>query len=107
MRDFAPDIHVGSGQKVLVAHPSVTANSVKELIALALATPANLTFTSAGSGSSQHLSGEMMKTMAGANMTHVPYKGSAPSVTAVLGGQVSLLFGTMAGVMAHIRAGKV
>ncbi|OGA11378.1 MAG: LacI family transcriptional regulator [Betaproteobacteria bacterium RIFCSPLOWO2_02_FULL_65_20] len=107
VRDFAPVIHVASAPNVLVVHPSVTANSVKELIALALANPGKLTFSSAGSGSSQHLSGEMMKTMAGVNMTHVPYKGSAPSVTAVLGGQVSLLFGTMADVMAHIRAGKV
>ncbi|MBI3373180.1 MAG: tripartite tricarboxylate transporter substrate binding protein [Betaproteobacteria bacterium] len=107
VRDFAPVIHVASAPNVLVVHPSVSAKSVKELIALARADPGKLTFSSAGSGSSQHLSAEMFGAMVGVTMTHVPYKGSAPAVTAVLGGQVSLLFGTMADVVAHIRADKL
>ena len=107
VRDFAPVIHVASAPNVLVVHPSVDARSVKDLIALARAQPGALTFSSAGSGSSQHLSGEMLKMMAGVNMTHVPYKGSAPAVTAMLAGEVSLLFGTMADVVEHIRGGKL
>lgn len=107
VRDFAAVIHVASAPNVLVVHPSVATRSVRELIALARAQPGQLTFSSAGSGSSQHLSGEMLKMMAGVNMTHVPYKGSAPAVTAVLAGEVSLLFGTMADVVEHVRGGKV
>jgi len=107
VRDFAPVIHVASAPNVLVVHPSVAARSVKDLIALARSKPGALTFSSAGSGSSQHLSGEMLKMMAGVDLTHVPYKGSAPAVTAMLAGEVSLLFGTMADVVEHIRGGKL
>lgn len=107
VRDFAPVIHVASAPNVLVVHPTVEANSVKELIALARARPGRLTYSSAGGGSSQHLSAEMLDTMVGVKTTHVPYKGSAPAVTAALGGQVNLLFGTMADVVAHVRAGKL
>jgi tripartite-type tricarboxylate transporter receptor subunit TctC len=107
VRDFAPVIHVASAPNVLVVHPSVEARSVKDLIALARSNPGKLTFSSAGSGSSQHLSAEMFGTMVGVKMTHVPYKGSAPAVTATLGGQVALLFGTMADVVAHVRADKL
>ncbi len=107
LRDFAPIIHIASAPNVLVVHPSVDARSVSELISLAKSKPGALTFSSAGSGSSQHLSGEMLKMMTGVSMTHVPYKGSAPAVTAVLAGEVTLLFGTMADVVEHIRAGKL
>ena len=107
VRDFAAVIHVASAPNVLVVNPSLEASSVSELIALARAKPGALTYSSAGGGSSQHLSGEMFDSMAGVRMTHVPYKGSAPAVTAILGGQVSFLFGTMADVVAHVRAGKL
>lgn len=106
-RDFAAVVHVASAPNVLVVHPSVQARSVKELIGLARAAPGRLTFSSAGSGSSQHLSGEMLRMMTGADLIHVPYKGSAPSVTAVLAGEVSMLFGTMADVVPHVRADKL
>ncbi|MCL4798590.1 MAG: tripartite tricarboxylate transporter substrate binding protein [Burkholderiales bacterium] len=106
-RDFAAVVHVASAPNVLVVHPSVKASSVTELIGLAGAAPGKLTFSSAGSGSSQHLSGEMLRMMTGVDLIHVPYKGSAPSVTAVLGGEVSMLFGTMADVVTHVRAGKL
>jgi tripartite-type tricarboxylate transporter receptor subunit TctC len=106
-RDFAAVIHVASAPNVLVVHPSVAVQSLKELIALAQAKPGQIPFSSAGSGSSQHLSGAMLNMMAGIKLNHVPYKGSAPSVTAVLGGEVSMLFGTMADVVAHVRAGKL
>ncbi|MCC6210567.1 MAG: tripartite tricarboxylate transporter substrate binding protein [Burkholderiales bacterium] len=107
VRDFAAVIHVASAPNVLVAHPSLEARSVKDLIALARSSPGKLTFSSAGSGSSQHLSAEMFDAMAGVKMTHIPYKGSAPAVTAVLAGQVSVLFGTMADVVGHVRAEKL
>ena len=107
VRDFAAIIHVASAPNVLVVHPSVDARSVNELISLARAKPGQLTFSSAGSGSSQHLSGEMLKTMEGISITHVPYKGSAPGVTAVLGGEVTMMFGTMADVVEHVRGGKL
>ena len=106
-RDFAAVIHVASAPNVLVVHPSVPVHNLKELIALAQAKPGQIPFSSAGSGSSQHLSAEMLNTMAGIKLNHVPYKGSAPSVTAVLAGEVSVLFGTMADVVAHVKAGKL
>ncbi len=106
-RDFAAVIHVASAPNVLVVNPSVPVHNVKELIALARVKPGQIPFSSAGSGSSQHLSGEMFNMMAGIKLNHVPYKGSAPSVTAVLGGEVSMLFGTMADVVAHVHAGKL
>jgi tripartite-type tricarboxylate transporter receptor subunit TctC len=106
-RDFAAVIHVASAPNVLVVHPSVPVNNVKELIALARAKPGQIPFSSAGSGSSQHLSAEMLNMMAGIKLNHVPYKGSAPSVTAILAGEVSMLFGTMADVVAHVKAGKL
>lgn len=106
-RDFAAVIHVASAPNVLVVHPSVPVHNVKELIALARAKPGQIPFSSAGSGSSQHLSGAMLNMMAGIKLNHVPYKGSAPSVTAVLAGEVSMLFGTMADVVGHVHAGKL
>lgn len=107
VRDFAPIIHVANAPNVLVVHPSVPVRSVSELIALAKAKPGALTFSSAGIGSSQHLSGEMLKMIAGVNMTHVPYKGSAPGVTAALAGEVTMMFATMADVVEHIRGNKL
>lgn len=107
VRDFAAIIHVASAPNVLVVHPTVPARTVSDLVALAKAKPGGLTFSSAGRGSSQHLSGEMLKTIAGIDMTHVPYKGSAPGVTAVLAGEVSMMFATMADVVEHVRGGKV
>jgi tripartite-type tricarboxylate transporter receptor subunit TctC len=107
VRDFAPIIHVASAPNVLVVHPSVPVRSVSELIALAKAKAGTLTFSSAGIGSSQHLSGEMLKMVAGVSMTHVPYKGSAPGVTAALAGEVTMMFATMADVVEHIRGSKL
>lgn len=106
-RDFVAVIHVASAPNVLVVHPSVAVQNLKELIALAQSKPGQIPFSSAGSGSSQHLSAEMLNTMAGIKLNHVPYKGSAPSVTAILAGEVSMLFGTMADVVGHVRAGKL
>ena len=107
VRDFAPIIHVATAPNVLVVNPSVPVRTVSELIALAKAKPGALTFSSAGTGSSQHLSGEMLKMIEGINITHIPYKGSAPGVTAVLSGEVTMMFGTMADVVEHIRGNKL
>ena len=107
VRDFAPIILVAGVPNVLVVHPSVPVGSVKELIAYAKANPGKLNFASSGSGTSIHLAGELFKTMAGVQMAHVPYKGSAPAVTDVLGGQVQLMFDNLPSALPHIKAGKL
>jgi tripartite-type tricarboxylate transporter receptor subunit TctC len=91
----------------LVLHPSVPANGVGELIALARANPGKLTFASAGMGTASHLAGELFKTMAKVDMTHVPYKGNVPAITELLAGQTSLLFATMPTVLPQAKAGKL
>jgi len=107
IRDFAPIILVAGVPNVLVVHPSVPVNSVQELIAYAKANPGKLNFASSGSGTSIHLSAELFKTMAGVHMAHVPYKGSAPAVTDLLGGQVQLMFDNLPSALPHIKAGKL
>jgi tripartite-type tricarboxylate transporter receptor subunit TctC len=92
---------------LLVVHPSVPASSVAELIAYARASPGRLTFASAGMGTASHLAGELFKTMAKVEMTHVPYKGNVPAITDLLAGQTSLIFATMPTVLPHAKAGKV
>lgn len=106
-RDFVPVAMMIKNQNVLVVHPSVQANNVRELIALAKANPGKVTYASFGSGSSAHLITELFKMMTGTDMLHVPYKGAAPAVNDVLGGQVNLIFTDVAAVLSHIRAGKV
>ncbi len=107
VRDFAPVSQVATLPFVLVAHPSLPAKSVPELIALARARPGQLNFGSSGGGGGAHLSGEMMKTMAGINMTHVPYKGAAPALVALLGGEVQFMFVSILTVTPLIESGKV
>ncbi|HET9337661.1 MAG TPA: tripartite tricarboxylate transporter substrate binding protein [Casimicrobiaceae bacterium] len=107
VKDFTPVVLVAAVPNVLVVHPSVPANSVQELIAYAKANPGKLNFASSGAGTSIHLSGELFKVMAGVQMTHVPYKGSAPAITDLLGGQVQLMFDNLPPSLPHIRAGKL
>ncbi len=107
VRDFAPVSQVATLPFVLVAHPSLPARSVPELIALARARPGQLNFGSSGGGGGAHLSGEMMKTMAGINMTHVPYKGAAPALVALLSGEVQFMFVSILTVTPLIESGKV
>lgn len=106
-KDFAPVVLLVINQNVLVAHPSVPASSVKELIALAKAKPGQVTYGSYGNGSSAHLIGELFKMMAGVDLLHVPYKGAAPAVNDLLGGQVNLVFADVAAVLQHIKSGKL
>jgi tripartite-type tricarboxylate transporter receptor subunit TctC len=107
IRDFAPITLVTSVPNVLVLHPSLPAKNVKELIALARAKPGQLNFASGSTGSAGHLAGELFKSMAGVDMTHVPYKGAAPAVIDLLGGHVSLMFDNMASALPNIKAGRV
>jgi tripartite-type tricarboxylate transporter receptor subunit TctC len=92
---------------VLVLHPSVPANSVRELIALAKADPGRLTYGSSGNGTSMHLAGELFKSMAGVDMVHVPYKGAAASTVDLLAGRVNMVFDSLPPALPNIRAGKV
>lgn len=107
LRDFAPVVLVVSGQYVLSVRSSVPASSVKELIALAKAEPRRLTYASTGIGSANHLAGELFKTMAGVDMVHVPYKGAAPAVNALITGDVQVIFTSISGIMPHAKAGRV
>jgi tripartite-type tricarboxylate transporter receptor subunit TctC len=107
VRDFAPVILVAGVPNVLVVNPGLPVNSVQELIAYAKANPGKLNFASSGSGTSIHLAGELFKVMAGVQMTHVPYKGSAPALQDLLGGQVQLMFDNLPPSLPHIKAGKL
>ena len=106
-KDFAPVSQLTSGPLVIVANPSVPAKSVQELIALAKAKPGTLNYASSGNGQSTHLSAELFATMAGIKMNHIPYKGSAPALTDVMGGQASLMFDTMLSAMPQVKNGKL
>ena len=107
VKDFAPVILVASVPNVLVVNPAVPVNSVQELIAYAKANPGKLNFASSGNGTSIHLSGELFKVMAGVQMTHVPYKGSAPALQDLIGGQVQLMFDNLPPSLPQIKAGKL
>ena len=105
-RDFAPVVLLVLNQSLLVVHPSVPAVNVRELIALAKAKPGQVTYASYGNGSSAHLIGELFKLMAGVDLLHVPYKGAAPAVNDLIGGQVNVLFSDVAAILPHVKAGK-
>jgi tripartite-type tricarboxylate transporter receptor subunit TctC len=106
-RDFAPLMLVGSISNLLVVHPSVPANSVKELVALAKSKAGDLTYGSSGFGSSLHLSMELFKTAAGVDIRHVPYKGSALADAAIVANEVSVMFDNMPSILPSAQAGKV
>ena len=107
VRDFAPVSLVASIPFALLVHPSVAATSVQELISLARAKPGTLNFASAGSGTSNHLAGELFKTMANVTMVHIPYKGSAPALTDLLAGQVNVMFDLVLTALPHLKSGAV
>ncbi len=106
-RDLAPIAFIASSPLVLVTHPAVPAKSVKALIALAKVHPHKLSYGSGGNGSPPHLTAELFSTAAGIILTHVPFKGSAPSVLALVGGQVDLSFSTVAVTLPQVRAGRI
>jgi tripartite-type tricarboxylate transporter receptor subunit TctC len=106
-KDFVPITLLVSTPNVLVVNPSVKARSVTELITLAKAEPGKLNFGSGSNGSAGHLAGELFKSMAGVDMTHVPYKGSAPAQQDLLAGQIQIMFDNLASAMPQIKAGKL
>lgn len=107
IRDFSPITLVGSSPLVLAIHPSLPVKSVKDLVALARARPGQLTYVSAGIGSSGHLGGAQFETLTGTKMVHIPYKGMALAITDLMSGQVTLTFGTSLSVVPHARAGRL
>jgi len=107
VKDFSPVMLVATVPNILVVHPSVPAKTVKELIDLAKAKPDTLNVASSGSGSSIHMSAELFKMLTGVKITHVPYKGSAPAVSDLLGGQVQMMFDNAPSAMPHVKAGKL
>ena len=106
VRDFAPIIYAVATPYVLSVHPSLPVKTVKDLIALAKARPGQINYASAGNGSTHHLCGELLKTMAGIDIVHIPYKGTTPAITALLGGEVSVMFATVTGIQPHLKSGR-
>ena len=107
MRDFVPVSPINFSDLVLVVHPSVPANSLKELLALVKSRPHGLNYASSGPGTPYHMAGELFKAMAGLDIVHVPYKGSSGARTDVMGGQVQMMFDAITTMAPNIRAGKV
>jgi tripartite-type tricarboxylate transporter receptor subunit TctC len=107
MRDFAPITAVNYSDLLMVVHPSVPAKNLKEFIALAKAKPGSLNYASSGPGTPYHMAGELFKAMAGVDIVHVPHKGSDQARTAVLGGQVQMMFDAITTMAGNARAGKV
>ena len=107
VRDFAPVTQLATTPNILVVHPSIPASNVRELIAYAKSNPGRLNFGSGSTGSAGHLAGELFKSMAGVEMTHVPYKGAAPAMQDLVGGQIQLMFDNLASALGQVRAGKV
>jgi tripartite-type tricarboxylate transporter receptor subunit TctC len=107
LRDIAPVAGLAWIPNVLAVHPSVPAKSVPEYIAYAKANPGKVSFASPGAGSAAHMSGELFKMMTGVDMVHVPYRGDAPALTDLLGGQVQSMFSVVAPALEHIKSGKL
>ena len=106
-RDLAPITMVASSPMILVAHPSVQAASIKELVALAKSRPGTINFASSGSGSTAHLSSELFKSMTGIEIVHVPYKGAGPALTDLVGGQVQIMFTGVSSTLPYVKAGRL
>ena len=107
LRDFAPITLVANLPFILVVHPNVAANSVAELVALAKARPGQINYASVGNGSAVHLATELLKTRAGIDLVHVPYKGSAPALNGVLSGEASVMFVNLLSSLQLVKAGKL
>ena len=107
IRDLAPVTLAASTPNVLVVHPSLRAATIEELIALAKARPGEINFASSGHGTPAHLAGELFNSMARVKMVHVPYKGAAPALADLLGGQVQLMFSTMPPALPHVKDGRL
>jgi tripartite-type tricarboxylate transporter receptor subunit TctC len=106
-KDFTPITLVATNPNILVAHPSLPANTIKELIALAKAKPGQINYASTSIGGGNHLSAELLKSMAGIDLFHIPYKGQAPAMNDLLAGHVTLMFTSVGLMVPHIKAGKL
>jgi len=106
-RDLSAITQLTSSQLILVAHPSAPFRSIKDLISPARAAPSKFTFASSGNGNASHLAGELLKAATGIMIVHVPYKGAAPALTDVMGGQVHLLFNNLLSALPQVRAGRL
>src|ERR1700704_4372446 len=107
VKDFAPISFVASVPYVLVVDPSLPVKNVQEFIALAKSSPGKMNYASAGNGSTHHFCGELLKSMAGIDMQHIPYKGSGPGIAGLLGSEVSMMFANVADIGSQIKSGKV
>lgn len=107
LKDFAPVATLASGEQVLLVHPSSGAGNLRELIARAKSKPGALNYASSGNGSPTNLAGELFKMMAGIDVQHIPYKGAAPAITDLMGGQVHMSFQNLAVALPHVKSGKV
>lgn len=107
LRDFAPVTMLTSGPLIVVVHPTVPANSIPQLIALAKAQPGKLNYGSSGTGTSTHIGAELFKSVTQTDLVHIPFKGQAPATTALLGGQIDLSFNTPPPTLPHVRAGRI
>jgi tripartite-type tricarboxylate transporter receptor subunit TctC len=107
LRDIAPVAAIMRTSNVMEVHPSLPVKTVPEFIAYAKANPGKINYASAGSGTSQHMAGELFKMMAGVEMVHVPYRGAAPALTDLLAGQVQIMFDNMTSSVEHVRAGRL
>lgn len=107
VKDFTPISMVAMAPVAIVVHPSLPANNVAELVALAKSSGSKLNYGSAGAGTPGHLTGEMFKTAAGINIQHVPYRGSAPGVTDLIAGQIQIMFDPLQSVLSNVKAGKL
>jgi tripartite-type tricarboxylate transporter receptor subunit TctC len=106
-KDFTPISIFSQSPNILTVHPSLPVKNVKDLIGLAKAKPGSMNFSSAGSGTTQHLTGELFKLRTGTNIVHVPYKGSAPSLTALLGGEVEMTFANIPAISSHVKTKRL
>ena len=107
VKDFAPVTLAANAPNVLVAHPSLAANSVRELVALAKASPGVINYASGPTGSSLHFAGELFKSMAGVNLTRIPYKSEGPALNDMISGQVQVMFATAAGGLPHVKSKRL
>ena len=106
-KDFTPISVFSQSPNILTVHPSLPVKNVKDLIALAKSKPGAMNYSSAGAGTTQHLTGELFKLRTGTNIVHVPYKGSAPSLTALLGGEVEMTFANIPAISAHVKGKRL
>ena len=107
LRDFSPVSQLATSPLLLALHPSLPLRSINDLIKLAKARPGQLSFGAGGTGTPPHMAGELFKQMAGVNMLYVPYKGEAPAITDMIGGQISMVFANVISVIPYVKSGRL